>query len=566
MNDKGFNLFTALISFLLILLAVLLVQSMIQSERNATDTVDHIESRSKLEATAEMARADAMQVFNYALRKKIEDWLVSPETGVVFLRLEDKSWQEIQDEFAESKFGGNQGSQFAHFTAGSLEAIFHQPTHFGNYTISIEGKETLADGIKNAISKSLEDDFFTVIECNGDPRGNNCPLGTFYVNLHLERLSQEEYESLPKIVVRDKASGEELKQVILPKTTFRIYVPLRFFKAIAEARSLAHYSNSGKSFSNEGWINTPDDYGLFAPRTHNIIEQFALGMCDYGTCRPREDPLNPMAVGTGFPAEEGGTNLFCPGDNTAPTWSTTDITTKITPRYDWYADGDVPETYNANNNQGWEKMQTALGDIAEARVCAVVKGAKDAGYLDDVEDDNFAMVGEECGEDGEELAFDIAINVQTRESKLIGGVKGDGSQAPNIGRNIGLFGTVNNVQYPAITNTAMACSSNQGDYKSRCAEVNSVKVVLAFEEKDPNYMVRQPKPGRERLYRIAIYDNTYKPFTANWQQGNLGANFLYNMEPQETRCSMQPGAGWYCTTTGEPGPIGRPMTSGCTPA
>ena len=206
MNNKGFNLFTALISFLLILLAVLLIQSMIQAERNATDTVDHIESRSKLEATAEMARADAMQVFNYALRKKIEDWLVSPETGVVFLRLEDKSWEEIQDDFAESKFGGEKGSQFAHFTAGSLEAIFHQPTHFGNYTISIEGKETLAEGIKNAISKSIEDDFFTVIECNGDPRGDNCPLGTFYVNLHLERLSQQEYESLPKIVVTDKAS------------------------------------------------------------------------------------------------------------------------------------------------------------------------------------------------------------------------------------------------------------------------------------------------------------------------------------------------------------------------
>ena len=116
MNGKGFNLFTALISFLLILLAVLLVQSMIQAERSATDTVDHIESRSKLEATAEMARADAMQVFNYALRKKIEDWLIRPDTGVVFLDLEDTSWEEIQDQFAESKFGSGSeggGSQFA---------------------------------------------------------------------------------------------------------------------------------------------------------------------------------------------------------------------------------------------------------------------------------------------------------------------------------------------------------------------------------------------------------------------------------------------------------------------
>ena len=565
MNKRGFNLFTALISFLLILLAVLLVQSMIQAERNATDTVDHIESRSKLEATSEMARADAMQVFNYALRKKIEDWLVSPETGVVFLKLEDKSWEEIQDDFAESKFGGTQGSQFAHFTAGSLEAIFHQPSHFGNYTISIEGKETLAEGIKNAIAKSLEDDFFTVIECNGDPRGNNCPLGTFYVNLHLERLTQQEYENLPKIVVTDKASGEELKQVILPKTTFRIYVPLRFFKAIAEARSLAHYSNSGKSFENEGWINTADDYGLFAPKTHNEIEQFALGMCDYSSCKPREDPLTPMAINTELPAKTGALNLFCPGDSTAPTWSTTDITIPITGNYAWFSDGDVPATYNANNNSGWEKMQTALGKVAEARVCAVIKGAKNAGYLDDVADDNFAMVGEECDDSGTNLAFDIAINVQTGESKLIGGGAKSAAQGVNPGRNIGLFGAVDNVQFPVITSTAMTCSSNQGDYKSRCAEVNSVKVVLAFEETDPNYMVRRPKPGRERLYRIAIFDNTYKPFTANWQQGNLGGNDLYSIAPQETMCSMAPGQGWNCTTIGTPGPLGSPMTSGCTP-
>ena len=44
-GEKGFNMFTALVSFLLIMLAVLLIQSMIQTERNATDTIAKIESR-----------------------------------------------------------------------------------------------------------------------------------------------------------------------------------------------------------------------------------------------------------------------------------------------------------------------------------------------------------------------------------------------------------------------------------------------------------------------------------------------------------------------------------------
>ena len=105
-SEKGFNLFTALVSFLLIMLAVLLVQSMVSSERSASDTIAKIESRSRLQATAEMARADAMQVFNYALRKKIEDWLIDPERGGLTLNLQNKSWEEIKKDFAESKFGG----------------------------------------------------------------------------------------------------------------------------------------------------------------------------------------------------------------------------------------------------------------------------------------------------------------------------------------------------------------------------------------------------------------------------------------------------------------------------
>ena len=48
MDSKGFNLFTALVSFLLIMLAVLLIQSMIQTERNPADTIASIEARSEM--------------------------------------------------------------------------------------------------------------------------------------------------------------------------------------------------------------------------------------------------------------------------------------------------------------------------------------------------------------------------------------------------------------------------------------------------------------------------------------------------------------------------------------
>ena len=567
LNSKGFNLFTALVSFLLIMLAVLLIQSMIQAERNATDTVDHIESRARLEATAEMARADAMQVFNYALRKRIEDWLVAPDTGTVFLRLEDRSWEDIQDDFAKSKFGGEEGTKFAHFTASSLEALFHQPQAFGNYAISIEGVETLTEGISRAIAKSIEDDFFTVIECDGDPRGDHCPLGTFYVNLHIERLSQEEYENLPKLVVVDKGSGEELKQVILPRTTFRIYVPLRFFKAIAEARALTHYS-PGMGFDETSWINSSSDNGLFSPQVHNEIEKMALGLCDYGSCAPRQDPLVPMPAGTGLPAKDpAGNALFCPGDSTAPSWSTGNIETDLLckGRYDWCEGDRVPEKYLANNNLGWGKMEDTLARVAEARVCAVMQDAKSAGFMDSVADDDFVLVGKECGEAGAMLAYDVAVNVDTVNSKLIGMGTGQ-TQSGDPGRNIGLYLDGGEVKAPLISQAEMSCSNDSGDYKAGCAEVNGIEVTVAFEEKNPDYIVRRSSPGSERLYRIKVSDNTYVPFTSNWQQGSAVADFLYGIAPQKTNCSMGPGLGWQCVTmgTGSASP-GKPMTVGCVP-
>jgi len=556
MKEKGFNLFTALISFLLIMLAVLLIQSMISAERNAADTIAKAEARSRLEATAEMARADAMQVFNYALRKKIEDWLTDPDRGGLTLNLQNRSWDEIKQDFAESKFSATQsdGSQFAKFTASSLEGIFYSPSHFGTYTISLEGSATLETGIKQAIDKSL-DDFFTVIDCpDGDPK--NCAKGTFYVNLHIERLTQEEYEALPKLHVVDRTTGEELKEIILPRTTFRIYVPLRFFKAIAEARALAHFPEGGGSFSDTSWIDTTGDGGLFSPKHHNEIEKLALGMCDFGACKPRENPLQPMAPGS-FLGE--GLELFCPGDATSPYWQK-GLETQIQCGEAWCPAGVT--SYNANNDDDWRDMKDKAALIAEGKVCSIVQAARSAGYIDADADDSFSVLGSECGN----LAHEISINVDARDSKVIG-TGGPQDSGADPGRNLGLWLDGDEVRWPDVLGVSfLGCSSSDSDYKSRCAEVKSVKVTLAFKEEDPNYMVREAKTGEERIYRISVYDNAYVPFTANWEQGEMGANELYSVAPRQVNCSMAPAMGWHCVTSKKVGDLGQgPVTDGCKP-
>jgi len=556
-NQFGFNLFTALISFLLIMLSVLLIQSMIQTERGAVDTIAKIESRSKLEAMAETARADAMQVFNYALRKKIEDWLVDEDTGVVQLSLQDTTWEEIQQEFAESKFGGESGSQFAFFTAKSLEAIFNIPPDFGNYSIDIEGVETLEAVLATTVAKSL-DDFFTVIECeHGDPR--DCEKGTFYVNLHLERLTQEEYEQLPKISVRDKATGEELKLIILPKTTFRIFVPLRFFKAIAEARALTHYPQGSGDFEDLSWVNTSNDAGLFAPKHHNQIEKMALGTCDFGSCAPRKDPLIPMASGS----ELDGGDQFCSGDNTAPKWGD-GLSIELESSEPWFPASLT--SYDASGKNDWRDMKDSMIEIAKAKACSVIKEVKSAGYLDPDPGDKFSLVGRECERDGEMLAYDIGINVDARNSTLVGSSGSAASLAGNPGRDLGLYRDGLDVEYPRIGLADLDCSGITSNPMSKCAEVKSVKVTLAFEEQDTNYMVRETKAGEQRIYRIAVLDNTYVPFTANWEQGSWDGDYLYGKPPQTTGCSLAEGMGWHCITLRGAGSLGNPpVTDGCQP-
>jgi len=563
MNSKGFNLFTALISFLLIMLAVLLIQSMIQTERNAIDTISRIESRSKLEATAEMARADAMQVFNYALRKRIEDWLTDPERGGITLQLENRTWKQIQDEFAASKFGGDQGSQFAKFTASSLEGIFYSPDHLGKYRISLEGSETLEDGITSTILKSIDEDFFTVIGCDGDPRGDHCPLGTFYVNLHIEKLTQEEYENLPKLHVVDMTTGEELKEIILPRTTFRIYVPLRFFKAIAETRALTHYPRGGGDFSNtDPWINTPNDYGIFSPRVHNEMEAMGLGMCDFGYCAPRTDPLKKPES-----REISRAGTFCPGDSTSATWGE-GLNIQLESSKTWFPANLT--SYNANDNDDWKNMKDSLSMIGEAKVCNVINGAREAGFIDANPDDDFTLVGNECARGEEMLAYEISINSDARASKIVGPKESISLGLTDPGRNLGLYTDprTGDVNYPHIGGIEyIGCRDSDADFKSRCAEIKSVKVTLAFREENQNYMVRELSEGEERIYKISVYDNTYIPFTANWEQGEIGADFLYRELPELTSCSMAAGQGWYCYSEREAGPAppvaGGSQTTGC---
>jgi len=104
MNQRAFNLFTALVSFVMILLAVILTNSMTQTEDKAVATLGELEQQSEIQAVADLARADALQVFIYNLRYGMESWITKEDNW--FPLESGKTWPQVVESYIKINFGG----------------------------------------------------------------------------------------------------------------------------------------------------------------------------------------------------------------------------------------------------------------------------------------------------------------------------------------------------------------------------------------------------------------------------------------------------------------------------
>lgn len=265
-GQQGFTLFTALVAFILIVLAMLLVQSMISTERSVSDVISDISRQEEMQAIADLARADALQVFNYNVRYSIERFITKdtepkdgkPDNEYSWSALLVRSWNELQQDFVKSNFGGTQtigaggrvqeSTQFAGLAAGHLISLLERTPDARGYRIDLEhpeiGKMTtvLHTTFK---SQAQKNEFFEVINCP-DGKYKGC-VGTFYVTLDLSKEAMDDvtYESFPLVKVEELQTGKVIKEAILPRGKFRLYAPIRLFKALAGARELAYSGGAG---------------------------------------------------------------------------------------------------------------------------------------------------------------------------------------------------------------------------------------------------------------------------------------------------------------------------------
>jgi|GEM_PF-1093746 len=293
-SERGFNMFSAIVAVILLMTSVVLTNTLVTTEEKTSRQVYNMLSNYQLADAANIARADALQTFNYNFRERMESYLTASNTEALsgqksfalFTFRKDSTGSVIppgftindlrknfQENILLTKGSTNQFQAVLEYVSENTISQFKGDT-YGRYSVQLDVKPSEIPSAKVAMANAMQSvlvntDFLEVVGCEE----SSCPLGTFYFNIPLNNLSDAAYEQLPRIVVRDIVTGEEIKMAILPKTNIKVYIPLRYFKVLKEASDAAKVIQG----------------------SHGTIAGYRLGFCS-NSCDPNNDPTNVNSI------------------------------------------------------------------------------------------------------------------------------------------------------------------------------------------------------------------------------------------------------------------------------
>ncbi len=559
MNERAFNLFTALLGFVLVILTTLLINSMMAAEDSATMLISDMEDQSRIEAVSRLARADAIQIVNYGIRSKMEEWF-SKNT---FEPSDPKTWEDwnaivksLERKFGQPSVAGTQRTQpFIHEVTQHLVGLFDSYSFaFEGYRVRVKNRENFEKILNPLLEKEIsEEKLLEVIDCDGTPNG--CPTGTLYINLNIADLSDEEYEQLPLLEI-ERLEGDKkivVSDPLLPRNNLRFYVPLRIFKALAYARQFTHFEK-GTGF-NEATINTGLDYGFLSPRIHNEFDAMALGICDYGYCAPRENPLYPPKKR--YIDNKGCPTTGRPGKNELQSVSIDFVTGNgrnlSSLSYNPASTGDLKEK---------------LKRIAKARLCDIAEYTIGSLGQSDFEVEKYSGVIDGGTGNCPILNFEKIDVIPIDSKQVIDDQMTDSSKpsaaslsgithAPIVNsfsssncpydfalarnRRIGVFLEGSEVKFPELV-SGKCSAMPETVTASRCAEITAIRLTLGFREKNESYKVIR---SRDLVYRIGITTNRLTGFNPNYDQGPANSSScLFSSSPNSGQCNSLNG--WQC--------------------
>jgi hypothetical protein len=453
-SQKGFNMFSAIVAVVLIMTVSVLIGMLVMSEEKTSTQIYGMLNNYQLADAANIARADALQSFNFSFREKIEDYLtynpteLESERGMELFLFrtngDDVTFDQLQAKFEENiLLNTNSSSQdfssVLDYVSENTINNFADWT-YGKYRVELNDKSStsrrsLYTALATVLNRQKEEglSFLEIVDCTQ----NNCPKGSFYFNIPLNKLTDEEYALIPRIIVKDTFTQEQIKMAILPKTNLKIYIPLRFFKVLNEAMDAAR--------------------GIKMARAQNA--QFKLGFCDVGYCAPRTNALSA-------PSSREWTNRDCPLTETGS------IVT-------------LDSTQAGINNYFAGGGSTGVKGLAGYGAEEVCKKSSDEGaFLTDTLDNSF-------------LVYNQFL-----------------APSPNNYRTAPISGCGYHTLIIGATPEVKVGIRASGGQKLKCARIISVSADIVFVDTNPNFLVKGTTKlagVNSNFYKIRITDNSFAP-------------------------------------------------------
>jgi hypothetical protein len=279
MSKKGFTLFTALVSFILLGITVMVIQHVSNSEDNYTQILLALQTQDEINSLKDTLRQDGFHTFNLLLRKQIHAYFnvnlnienLDAESIEALSEQQDIPWAkasildstaEIEDlieEFEVDRFFGKcdpkekecGANPFASYLSQSMLSLLQN--YSGSYKSKYSFKmfdpmaasrnvfdvqnpenirmEGIYSGTKEGFEvtrKSEKDKFINYINCNNQ----SCDNGSFYINIDFHKIEPQNYLNMPRILVYRQSDYSAIDDVILPRAKLSLYVPMRIFGAM----------------------------------------------------------------------------------------------------------------------------------------------------------------------------------------------------------------------------------------------------------------------------------------------------------------------------------------------
>jgi len=313
LTKKGFSLFTALVSLLLISISLILIFNMLKTEDTYLSMIEDQSSNSDLITIADLARADAFNSFIISLRVEWENFRNKPENNINLTREDmDLNWDSFVDKVAMDYFFER---NFNVFFARTLINKLEYTQDVVGYKVQVDSNNSTQNpeqALGNVIGYAFADAGNKIDVVNCSQESDNC-TGSFYFKLSTIGLSDQNFEYLPTVTVIRFKNNEVIQRPVLSRAVYKIYMPWRGFQAMRVARRIAYSSNVEKS-ENPSLYSLENNYGLFNPRLHNTLEQARLGVCDPNSCAPRSSFFRTVDV-DGFEGSCSSSYEVPNGDN-----------------------------------------------------------------------------------------------------------------------------------------------------------------------------------------------------------------------------------------------------------